>query len=63
MNAVKPLRAHVAASRDVEVCARVSGESGGMLASSFIATLFIPSFFRWVSRREEKQSAGARSAD
>jgi multidrug efflux pump len=36
-----------------------TGVIGGMLAATLIATFFIPSFFRWVSRRDEKREAAA----
>ena len=32
-----------------------TGVIGGMVVATAIATLFIPSFFRWVSRRDEKR--------
>ena len=32
-----------------------TGVVGGMLAATAIATFFIPTFFRWVSRRDEKR--------
>ena len=36
-----------------------TGVIGGMLASTLIAVFFIPSLFRWVSRREEKRESRA----
>ena len=36
-----------------------TGVMGGMLASTAIATLFIPSLFRWVSRRDERRERSA----
>ncbi len=34
-----------------------TGVVGGMLVATLVATFFIPSFFRWVSRRDEKREA------
>jgi len=34
-----------------------TGVIGGMLASTFIASLFVPSLFRWMSRRDERRTA------
>jgi multidrug efflux pump len=36
-----------------------TGVIGGMLVATLVATFFIPSFFRWVSRRDEKREAAA----
>ncbi|MBB5207579.1 efflux RND transporter permease subunit [Chiayiivirga flava] len=36
-----------------------TGVIGGMIASTLIAVFFIPSLFRWVSRREEKREGKA----
>ena len=36
-----------------------TGVMGGMIASTAIATLFIPSLFRWVSRRDERREKSA----
>jgi multidrug efflux pump subunit AcrB len=36
-----------------------TGVIGGMLVATAVATLFIPSFFRWVSRRDEKREQAA----
>jgi len=33
-----------------------TGVFGGMLASTFIATIFVPMFFTWLSRRQKKKS-------
>jgi HAE1 family hydrophobic/amphiphilic exporter-1/multidrug efflux pump len=33
-----------------------TGVFGGMLASTFIATIFVPMFFTWMSRRQAKQA-------
>jgi len=44
-----------------------TGVFGGMLASTFIATIFVPMFFTWMSRRQGKQASmagsGSASAD
>ena len=32
-----------------------TGVFGGMLASTFIATIFVPMFFTWMSRKQPKQ--------
>jgi len=34
-----------------------TGVIGGLLVATAVATLFIPSFFRWVSRRDEKRES------
>ena len=34
-----------------------TGVFGGMLASTFIATIFVPMFFTWMSRKQGKQAA------
>jgi HAE1 family hydrophobic/amphiphilic exporter-1/multidrug efflux pump len=34
-----------------------TGVFGGMLASTFIATIFVPMFFTWMSRKQRKNSA------
>jgi HAE1 family hydrophobic/amphiphilic exporter-1/multidrug efflux pump len=34
-----------------------TGVFGGMVASTVIATIFIPMFFTWVSRKQPKQVA------
>jgi len=34
-----------------------TGVIGGMLVATFVGTLFIPSLFRWASRRDEKREA------
>ncbi len=39
-----------------------TGVFGGMLASTFIATIFVPMFFTWMSRRQGKQASMAGSA-
>ena len=36
-----------------------TGVFGGMLASTFIATIFVPMFFTWMSRRQAKQMPAA----
>jgi multidrug efflux pump len=36
-----------------------TGVIGGMLVATLVATFFIPSFFRWVSRRDEKREVPA----
>jgi hydrophobe/amphiphile efflux-1 (HAE1) family protein len=36
-----------------------TGVIGGMLVATLVATFFIPSFFRWVSRRDERREAAA----
>jgi multidrug efflux pump len=36
-----------------------TGVIGGMLASTFIASLFVPSLFRWMSRRDERRITAA----
>jgi multidrug efflux pump subunit AcrB len=36
-----------------------TGVIGGMLVATLVATFFIPSFFRWVSRRDERKEAAA----
>jgi len=40
-----------------------TGVFGGMLAATFIATLFIPLFFKWLERGEQKMPAGDEHAD
>ncbi len=40
-----------------------TGVFGGMLAATFIATLFIPLFFKWLERGEQKLPAGDEHAD
>ena len=40
-----------------------TGVFGGMLASTFIATIFVPMFFTWMSRRQGKQASVATSAN
>ncbi|MEI7569193.1 MAG: efflux RND transporter permease subunit, partial [Alcaligenaceae bacterium] len=40
-----------------------TGVFGGMLASTFIATIFVPMFFTWMSRRQGKQAAAATAAN
>jgi len=40
-----------------------TGVFGGMLAATFIATLFIPLFFKWLERGEQKLPAGDDHAD
>jgi multidrug efflux pump len=39
-----------------------TGVVGGMLAATFIATVFIPLFFKWLSRRKPQAEAGAAPA-
>jgi HAE1 family hydrophobic/amphiphilic exporter-1/multidrug efflux pump len=36
-----------------------TGVFGGMLASTFIATIFVPMFFTWMSRRQAKQASAS----
>ncbi len=36
-----------------------TGVIGGMLVATLVATFFIPTFFRWVSRRDEKRETAA----
>ena len=40
-----------------------TGVFGGMIAATFIATLFIPLFFKWLERGEQKLPAGDEHAD
>jgi HAE1 family hydrophobic/amphiphilic exporter-1/multidrug efflux pump len=40
-----------------------TGVFGGMIAATFIATLFIPLFFKWLERGEQKLPAGDAHAD
>jgi hydrophobe/amphiphile efflux-1 (HAE1) family protein len=39
-----------------------TGVIGGMLLTTALGTMFVPAFFRWVSRRDERREAGARDA-
>ena len=40
-----------------------TGVFGGMIAATFIATLFIPLFFKWLERGKQKLPAGDTHAD
>ena len=40
-----------------------TGVFGGMIAATFIATLFIPLFFKWLERGKQHQPAGHHHAD
>jgi hypothetical protein len=37
-----------------------TGVFGGMIAATFIATLFVPLFFKWMERGKQSVAAGAK---